>query len=834
MKSNANRTALGLSAVAIIAACPAAHAAEAAQEATTFDSSFLHQKAGGEGVDLSVFAFSNRILPGRKLVMIELNRQTFGMREIEFAAVEGAEDAQACIPVALLKEMGVKVDAFPALQGPAAASCAGPLKALPNAQARYNQDKNILEVSIAQAALDRKARGTVSRDRWDNGTTAFWSSYRVSHNASRSSNSQGGNSSSTFANFRNGFNAGAWRLRANGSYFESAGRSNWNLSDLYAERDIAAWRGWLRMGDSSTPGNIFNATRFRGVILQSDEGMLPDSQRGFAPVVRGVAPSNAKVTVRQNGYAIYTTFVPAGPFVIDDLYSTPGGGDLEVTIEELGGRTTRFSQPFSALPTMLREGTWNYSFALGQHRQSYVNKRPLMTQLTVAHGLPWGITAYGGVTGAQGGYQAGAAGLALNLREMGAISTDVTTSRSRGADGGKLVGTAARIQYAKAFPTYGTDLTLAGYRYNSDGYRSLDDAVRQGSKDDKYLGYERMHEYQLWLSQRVGKASSLSFNYYGVVYRNAPRNATFAQVSYSSAIGRVGYALNYGINAGPWQKRQSTFMLTFSIPLGGRHNASYTMTKAQGQGTSQDVNLSGALTDDYSLTYAVQGGVTHGSPMGGNGGRGYGSLGYATPVGIANLSHGYNAGASNTNIDFSGAVVVDGKGPLLGQNIGETAVIVDAPGAAGVEVDSYPGVRTNSSGRALVPSATPYRENRISLRPDYDNAQATLGQNVTTVVPSRGAIVVAKFETELGHTVLVVLKNAAGAELPFGAAIYDADGKQRGIVGPVGRAWLTGLQGVARFAVKWGGAQEQHCTFEFDASAVESGAEETTKDLTCA
>ncbi len=828
---NANQARAVVSAVVILAACLVGRAAEADQDAATFDSSFLYQKAGATGVDLSVFAFSNRVLPGRKSVMIQLNRQAFGMREIDFAAVEGMEDAQPCLSVPLLKEMGVKIEAFPALQ--TATGCTGALKTLPSAEARYDQDKNILDVSIAQAALDRKARGTVAPELWDNGATVFWSSYRLSHNASSFSGGQGSSTNSTFASFRNGFNLGAWRLRANGNYFQSAGSSSFDWSDLYAERDVAPWRGWLRMGDSATPGNIFNATRFRGVMLQSDDGMLPDSQRGFAPVVRGIAPSNAKVTVRQNGYAIYTTFVPAGPFVIDDLYSTPGGGDLEVTIEELGGRTTRFSQPFSALPTMLREGTWNYSFALGQHRQSYVNERPMMAQMTLAHGLPFGVTAYGGLTGAQGSYYAGAAGLALNLRELGALSTDVTTSHSRGADGKKRVGTAARIQYAKAFPSLGTDLTLAGYRYNSDGYRSLDDAVRDRSSNNAFRGYERMHEYQLWLSQRVGSASSISFNYYGIAYRNAPRAASFAQVSYSSGFGRLGYSLNYGINSSPWQKRQSTFMLTLSIPLGGTHSASYSLSRNQGQGVSQDVNLSGALTDDYAMTYAVQGGVTQGAPGGGNGGRGYAAVGYASPVGVANVSHGYNAGASNTNVDFSGAFVVDKKGFLLGQNIGETAVIVDAPGAAGVEVESYPGVRTNSAGRALVPSATPYRENRISLKPDYDDTHATLGQNIATVVPSRGAIVVAKFDTELGRTILVVLKDAAGAALPFGAAIHEPDGKQRGIVGPVGRAWLTGLEGVSRFTVQWGEAQAQHCAFEIDASSVASGAEESTKELTC-
>ena len=37
--------------------------------------------------------------------------------------------------------------------------------------------------------------------------------------------------------------------------------------------------------------------------------MLPDSMKGFAPVIRGTAHSNARVIVRQNGYVIYQNYV---------------------------------------------------------------------------------------------------------------------------------------------------------------------------------------------------------------------------------------------------------------------------------------------------------------------------------------------------------------------------------------------------------------------------------------------------------------------------------------------------------------------------------------------
>jgi hypothetical protein len=42
--------------------------------------------------------------------------------------------------------------------------------------------------------------------------------------------------------------------------------------------------------------------------------MLPESMRGFAPIIRGIARTNATVTVKQNGYTVYQTYVAPGSF----------------------------------------------------------------------------------------------------------------------------------------------------------------------------------------------------------------------------------------------------------------------------------------------------------------------------------------------------------------------------------------------------------------------------------------------------------------------------------------------------------------------------------------
>lgn len=43
------------------------------------------------------------------------------------------------------------------------------------------------------------------------------------------------------------------------------------------------------------------------------------------------------VSVKQNGYDVYQTTVPPGPFTIDDINSAANGGDLQVTIKEADG-----------------------------------------------------------------------------------------------------------------------------------------------------------------------------------------------------------------------------------------------------------------------------------------------------------------------------------------------------------------------------------------------------------------------------------------------------------------------------------------------------------------
>ncbi|MGK5615575.1 fimbria/pilus outer membrane usher protein, partial [Proteus mirabilis] len=105
----------------------------------------------------------------------------------------------------------------------------------------------------------------------------------------------------------------------------------------WLERGITSLRSTLMMGDMTTDGKIFDSIGIRGIGLKTEEAMYSDIDRGYAPVIRGTALTNALISIRQNGYKVYETHVTPGDFAIDDINSIYSSGDLEVTVTEADG-----------------------------------------------------------------------------------------------------------------------------------------------------------------------------------------------------------------------------------------------------------------------------------------------------------------------------------------------------------------------------------------------------------------------------------------------------------------------------------------------------------------
>lgn len=288
-----------------------------------------------------------------------INNNKIDTRDVTFTLQkddQGNSTLQPCFTMDDLKSLGIKTQKYPQLK--AKGQCAD-LHAIPAASATFRVRNQQLLLSIPQSALGQVPRGYIDPKEFDEGINAGLLNY--SANASQSHARQPGeqDNSSQYVNLRPGLNIGAWRIR---NY------STWNRSTTgneedqkftsvytYAQRDMVAMKSDLTVGQSSSPSDVFDSVPYTGVELKSDNDMLPDSEKGYAPIIRGTAHSNAQVVVRQNGYIIYQNTVAPGAFEINDLYPTGSSGDLQVTVKETDGSESHFVVPFASVPVLQRE-----------------------------------------------------------------------------------------------------------------------------------------------------------------------------------------------------------------------------------------------------------------------------------------------------------------------------------------------------------------------------------------------------------------------------------------------------------------------------------------------
>lgn len=800
-----------------------------AQAKDYFNPALLQQTGeGGTAPDLSAFENGGQ-LPGRYPVDIYLNNDRVDSREVTFFQTSD-KGLQPCLDAAELAAYGVRVDLFPDLQ-PAGARCAS-LSAIPDGSAEFVFSAQRLDISIPQASVNPRIRGYVPPSQWDEGINAALLNYSFS-GVSEFDNAQSGTGNSQYINLRPGLNIGAWRFRNYSTWSRNGGGEGdkWNTVYSYAQRSIVPFKSQLTLGESLAPSDVFDSVPFRGVQLASDDEMLPESLRGYAPVVRGIARSNsAQVVIRQNGYVIYQTTVPAGAFEITDMFPTGGSGDLYVTVKEADGSEQNMVVPFASLPVLQREGRLRFSLTGGQYRayDTSVEKTPF-AQGTAIYGVGKGMTLYTGAQTAEH-YRSVAGGIGQNLGTLGAVSADVTQSWGEPKDESTRQGQSWRIRYSKSLAETGTHIAIAGYRYSTSGFYTLADVLETYSDNPYALRNERKrNRAELTLSQDLGdERGYLSVGAISEDYWGNGRKTSSWNLGYNNSWKGISYSLNYAMNRnttssgagensyGKTYERDEVVSLNLSIPLDrwlSKTYASYNVSSSKSRGTVNTAGLNGTALEDNNLNWNV----TQGYASKGQGNTGYASANYRGTYGEVNGGYSYSKGQRTMNYGVQGAIVAHADGVTAGQTMGETFGLVKVPGASGVDVNNQTGVSTDYRGYALVPNLMPYRRNDVTLSTETLADNVDLKQTSRTVVPTRGAVVRADYRAQVGQRALMTLIRMDGKAVPFGATVVNEADPDAGssIVGDGGQVYLAGLKNQGTLHVQWGKEADRQCRVSY-------------------
>lgn len=810
--------------------------------------------------DLSQFNKSGGQAPGSYRVDIYINDSFIATRDVDFKTEkekqESAENSgktpnsdPSLTPYFSIKELegfGVNTKSLPELKDLPPTQSNDLAKSIPGAKASFDFEKLRLDLSIPQIAMKNDARGYIPPEQWDEGINALLLNYNFSGNKTNTDN---GHQSGKFLSLQSGINLGAWRLRDNSSWSsDNSGDSTTNEFQhisTFVERTIIPLKAELIGGDTSTPADIFDSVPIRGVLLSSDDNMLPDSQKGFAPTIRGIAKSNAKVTIKQNNYVIYQTYVAPGAFAINDLFPTSSSGDLQVLVEESDGSINSYTVPFSGVPVLQREGHIKYAVSAGQYRDGGdQHSQTDFEQATLLWGLSHGFTIYGGAQFSSE-YRAFALGLGKNLGDLGALSIDITQANSTLVDDSTHQGQSLRFLYAKSLNSYGTNFQLLGYRYSTEGFYTLSETTYKrmsgyndtetndrNNKDDQpdyfdyyNLTYTKRGKVQASISQQVGKESSVFITGSKQSYWHTDETDTLIQLGFNSMAWGASYSVAYNYNKSQGQpEADQVVSFNVSIPLSqwlssdsgisGQtpHSAyaTYNNSTDKDGNMTQQAGVSGTLLDDNNLSYSVMQGYGNN----GVGNSGSISTNYQGAYGNANAGYNYSSGYKQVNYGLSGGIVAHRNGVTLSQPLGDTNVLIAAPGAENVGVENNTGVKTDWRGYAVVPYASTYRQNRIALDTNTLNNHTDVDEPIVNVVPTQGAIVRASFNAHVGSRVLLTLTHN-GKPLPFGASVSRTDITAGGIVGDAGQVYMAGLPLKGTLKSQWGTDANQHCQADY-------------------
>jgi len=782
-------------------------------------------------VDVSLFTQGNPLPAGTYRVDLVLNGEWKGRNTVRFDMPPGeTRVALPCFNLPLLELIGVDLMQLSSRirlmlqRGDLLCRPLGEL--VEGASARYDDSQLKLELSIPQIMLRREARGAIDPSLWDNGVTAGFVDYSYNGYYRHSATAAASSNASHYLGLRSGLNVGAWRLRHQASARRD-GYSGFHYRGHSAqlERALPGLRAHLTLGDTVSDGRAFDSARFQGVRIDSDERMLPDSQRGFAPIVRGIANSNAMVSITQLGQEIYQTNVPPGPFVIDDLYPTGIGGDLTVTITEADGSQHQFTIAYAGTAELVRPGRVHYTAAAGQYDNPALSNKPLFAMAHARRGFSNQMTASAGMLVTEG-YHALSGGLALNL-PVGALAADVAFATTR-TKARRERGSSARVTWAKVIPGVRTNINIASYRHSSEGYHDLNQALQLRERERLPLppgvtppppALKSRHRLIVNASQPLPQGwGQISVSASGQDYWNRDGRDTQYQLSWGRQIRRLSLGLAASRTHNVFYNRwENQYMLNLSMPLGGPAGlyAHSTLTRRD-NGQALNASVSGSAGAQKQLGFGVF--VSADDPNQGtrhySGGA---SASWNAPKAqmSVNLSTN-NSGNRQYGVSVNGGVVAFGGGLILTPRLSDTIAIVEAKHAGGALATGQGGnIRLNRRGHAVVSNLRPYRHNRVTLDPKGLSTDVAIAYTSRQIAPTAGAIALLKYETERGYSLLLQGRQSNGTPLPFAAAVYDQHGHNVGHISQGGQALLRVNQPQGTLQVRWGQGEAQRCQLNY-------------------
>ena len=558
----------------------------------------------------------------------------------------------------------------------------------------------------------------------------------------------------------------------------------------------------LRLGDAiSVPGSWAEAVRFAGLQFGTNYGIRPDLVTTPLLAATGTAVVPSTVDVFVNGRPLGSTEVPAGPFVINQVPTMTGAGDVSIVVRNAAGQEQVMNVPFYSAAVMLQPGLSTWDVDIGPVRENYGIESDdygrLMAAATWRHGFTSTLTGEVHAEALHDGPQAAGIDIAQQLGHWAVVTLDLAAggqSANYGVQGGPAQPAssgsygALGIQHVDgrfSFVLQG-EFASSGFRdvgdYGSFGLTPRDRDIAQASWNMGARG-----------SILVADVDQINFN---------DTRQNNLGVTYQKNLGRGTLSVNLSRTTG--ETSDTNVSVFFSLPLDGRHTAStqfrydntlpgpdgalvQTLQKSLPLGPGDGYLLSAGTDGSYQAQYTRQ----------------------MDDITLEAQAARY-AGESAENLTASGALVfMDGE-VHAARTISDSFATVEVGGIPGMTVyqDNQPIATTDANGVALVPYLRSFDVNRLSVDPLQLPLDASVNNPQVAVVPPYRSGILVRFPVKRERSGVFKLRQADGTVVPSGAVVkFQGDEFP---VGLDGLAYVTGYDHGTRGVALWNGGQ---CSF---------------------
>ncbi len=769
----------------------------------------------------------NDVIPGDYYVDIFINNQFKTSENIKFIISNNS-----LIPLFTYQQiigLGIKQDIINDIKNTNQSADIDLKKLIP--YCNYNIDLNQLKLhlSIPQIAISKSQKEVISPEKWDNGLPAFFTEYQLSGNT-RFNHPSG--TSDHFLSLKSGLNLAEWRIRY-GSFYNQKD-NHWSNTQATLSRHFSSIKSQLTVGKNYLNTHFITPFSFEGVSLQSDESMYSQYEREYSPVIADIARTAAKIIIKQNNIVIYQAYLPAGPFIIDDIQPLSNRGVLNVIIQESDGTEREYDYFFSALLPMLKKDQFRYSVNLGRYSSMTAKKNnPEFIHGQFSRGITNELTFYSSLL-LSPNYQSLLVGSSVSLQQFGALSADITQHKTKQNQSNTI-----SVEYSKRFITFDTNLSLGGYWFSDPSLTSFTDSLEQGYKLNNKSSMVKVTINQNFIDWGFLNLSLMRNN-----YLHQDSEAIF-NIGYTTSIKDIYFNLNYSDQLLKYDKqKEQIYSLNIILPLRKWLNGSYLTYQTQylpDRNHLNQIGLSGSLNKDSTLNYNFNHTLNHTLSSQQDHRvdkypssshccykKGYSNqsqlyIQYTSNKFIFNTGYDYQSNRHKINYGLRGAIIVHPYGYTLGSSLGETAALIITNNIENIKLDNYHNIYTDSDGQAIIPNLSPYRTNLLALNTASFPQDIEIPTTHKSLIPTRGAIVLANYLPHQGKKVFFTLQLANGKPIPFGAianvVMPNTQDKRKHIISGIlddnGQLYLSGLANSGHIQIKWGKSKQSSCMVNY-------------------